>query len=222
MSVMEGGKVAKIQFCEAHNDTWTTNAVAIGTTAPAVANLVTLTTTARDAFTAQQVARDAAKDATNNLNIAVRAMTNAAAEIIKQIKAKAAVSGDSIYSLASIPVPAIPGPVGELGKPNTFKATLSETGTVELNWKCRQPKSATGTVYTVYRRIGGTGEYQYLGGSGMKKFWDNTLPAGSTEVQYQVQAVRSTSVGPFAQFNVNFGVNVAPTVTEVAPAKLAA
>jgi len=34
---------------------------------------------------------------------------------------------------------------------------------------------------------------------------DATIPAGSSQVTYQMQAVRSTAAGPWAQFNVNFG-----------------
>jgi len=42
---------------------------------------------------------------------------------------------------------------------------------------------------------GATGEFGYLGGVGGKSFIDDTVPAGSAQVQYQIQAVRSTSIG---------------------------
>jgi len=51
------------------------------------------------------------------------------------------------------------------------------------------------------------GEFTYLGGTGMKEFTDATIPAGSAQVTYQIQATRTTAVGPWAQFNVNFGVS---------------
>ena len=35
----------------------------------------------------------------------------------------------------------------------------------------------------------------------------STLPNASSAVIYQIQAARSTGVGPFAQFNVKFGVS---------------
>jgi hypothetical protein len=67
-------------------------------------------------------------------------------------------------------------------------------------------------MYQVYRRIGGgsgdgAGEFTYLGGSGSKKFVDSTVPAGSSQITYQIQAVRSTAVGAWEQFNVNIGTN---------------
>ncbi|HTL27757.1 MAG TPA: hypothetical protein VL282_00990, partial [Tepidisphaeraceae bacterium] len=43
--------------------------------------------------------------------------------------------------------------------------------------------------------------------SGGKQFVDNTIPAGSAEVRYQVQAARSTTVGEVAEFNVSLGVS---------------
>jgi hypothetical protein len=64
----------------------------------------------------------------------------------------------------------------------------------------------------------------YLGGCGPKQFTDRTIPAGVSGVTYQMQAVRSTAVGPWAQFNVNFGTvaSSGPVVTEGAPVKIAA
>jgi hypothetical protein len=85
---------------------------------------------------------------------------------------------------------------------------------------------AAGTVYQVGRRIGGAGEFTYCGGAGAKKFLDETIPAGSSQVTYQIQAVRSTAVGEWAQFNVNFGIGtggaMTTSVTESSPTKIAA
>ena len=229
MGVMPTSKVGKIEFCENHITPWTTNAVAIGTTAGAVTALGTLTTAARAAFNAQQVAFDAARDATNNFNLAVAAMNNAAVDIIKQVRAKAATAGNGVYSLASIPVPATPSPIAPPGQPFEFKVILDSSGALQLKWKCNNPAGSTGTIYQVWRRIGGSGEFIYQGGTGTRDFIDATVPAGSAQVTYQIQGVRSTTVGPWAQFNVNFGVSggagggmMIASVTEGKPAKIAA
>ena len=50
-----------------------------------------------------------------------------------------------------------------------------------------------------------SGELTYLGWTGKKLFVDGTLPAGTAQVAYQVQAVRSTAVGEWAYYNVSFG-----------------
>ena len=60
----------------------------------------------------------------------------------------------------------------------------------------------------------------------VKEFTDQTVPAGSSQVTYQIQAVRSTAAGPWAQFNVNFGTSSGGTmissITESTPTKIAA
>jgi hypothetical protein len=70
-------------------------------------------------------------------------------------------------------------------------------------------------------------EVEYLAGVGAKEFTDATVPAGSSQVTYQLQAVRSTSVGGWAQYNVSFGTEsgggaTIASVTEGTPAKIAA
>ena len=208
MSVLPDGKVARIEWCEQHIDTLETNATAVGTTTAAVTDLENKTAAARAAFNAQKQAQDDAKSATNTFNLAVAAMTAAAADIIKQVKSAAALNGDGVYSLANIPVPATPGPIGPLGTPDRFTAKFDGVGGLEMAWKCTQPSSATGTVYQIWRRLGGeTGELEFLGNTGEKRFLDSTIPAGTSHVVYQVRAIRSTSAGGWAQFNVNFGVN---------------
>ena len=213
MSVMPPAKVARIEFCENHVAPWTTNAVAIGTTAPAVTDLESKTLAARNAFNAQQAAQQAAKAATNDFNLAVQAMTDAAADIIKQIKTKAAISGNGVYSLAEIPAPATPTPRPPPGPITDFIVTLDGNGALNLKWKCINPPGASGTIYQVWRRIGASGDFVYLGGSGSKTLVDDTLPAGSASVTYQIQGVRSTTTGPWSQFNVNFGVSGAGVMT---------
>jgi len=205
--VLPATKLARIEFCEAHNTPFSTNAVAIGTSAASVTDLATKTSAARAAYNAQQAAQNAAKAATNDYNIAVQAMTTAVADILKQVKTKAAISGPGVYSLAEIPAPAIPSPRPAPGKPTDFVATLEENGAVTLKWKCPNPAGTSGTIYQVWRRDTPTGDFNYLGGTGSKSFDDATIPAGSGGVTYQIQAVRSTAVGLWAQFNVNFGVS---------------
>ncbi len=137
---------------------------------------------------------------------------------------KASTAGESVYSLAQVTPPATPTNIGPLGKPSGFTCELGTTGALNLTWKNTNPRGATGAVYQIWRRIGGVGEFTYLGGVGSKKFTDTTVPVSSTQVQYQIQAVRSTSMGEFALFIVNFGSDTGATTTVVegTPAKIAA
>ena len=90
----------------------------------------------------QKAAQQSAKAATNQLQVAVDAMVTATADIIKSIRTKAAVVGDSVYTLAEVDAPLPPSPVNELGTPTDFKATLNPDGTLVLGWKCSNPRSA--------------------------------------------------------------------------------
>jgi hypothetical protein len=199
--------LAKVEFFENHDPTWATNAVAIGTTAAAVTALTTKTTAARAAFNAQQLAQEQAKAATQTFKDAVAAMTGAGTDIIKQVKAKAATDGNSIYTLALLPVPAIPAPIPAPGTPTNFIVELSQGGALTLRWKCANPAGSQGTMYQVSRRVGTTGAFNVVGASGTKQFLDDTVPAGVASVTYRIVAIRSTAQGAEALFTVNFGVS---------------
>jgi hypothetical protein len=184
-----------------------------------VADYTTKVEAARAALSAQTAAQDAAKGATNDLRIALAAMVTAFSDIAKQVNVKASTAGDGVYSLANLPVPATPGPIGPLGEPNRFKVALDNvTGALVLIWKNTNPRGAGGATYQIYRRFGNEGEFAFIAGTGEKKFTDSTIPAGTAQVQYKIQAVRSTSVGPFALCVVNFGAG-APSVVEGAAAR---
>ena len=139
---------------------------------------------------------------------------------IKSIRTKAATAGNSVYELAQIPAPATPTPVSTLGMPTDFS---DQSGSLTLKWKCGSPARRERCI----RCFGATRrrESSNTSASSTNTFIDQTIPAGSSQVTYQVQAVRSTATGPWAQFNVNFGVSggtTTATVEQTAPAKKAA
>lgn len=122
-----------------------------------------------------------------------------------------------------ISVRGTPAPRPAPGTPFKFVVTLQSDGSLMLGWKCNNPKGAGGTMYQVFRRVGTSGDFVYLGGSGKKDFVDATIPAGTSQVTYKIQAVRSTAIGEWAEYNVNFSVGgTAPVVEEVFPMKKAA
>ena len=206
MSVVPRKVLEKIQWAEAHVAPFNTNAVAIGTTVPEAAAFETKTEAARAALTAAEAARDASKNASLVLDNALAAVDVAAASIIKQVRAKAeSTNNPGVYALASIPAPATPTSVAAPGKPSALKAALMADGSLDLTWDCVNPVGSQGTIYHVYRRLEGEAEFKFIGGSGPKKFTDATIPAGTATIVYKLQAVRSTAVGPVAEFIVNFG-----------------
>ena len=102
---------------------------------------------------------------------------------------------------------AIPSPVGKPGTPFQLKVELKPSGALELTWKCDNPAGSHGTLYQIGRKVDGATTFEYVGGAGEKKWTDSTLPAGSSSVTYQIQAVRTTSVGDAAEFIVNIGIS---------------
>ncbi|CAN5488628.1 hypothetical protein BH09PLA1_BH09PLA1_02280 [soil metagenome] len=228
MGTVPDKAIDRVQFYENHIAPFTTNATAIGISSAEATDLGTKTTAARAAFVEQQEAQQSAKVATESFQNAVNAMSTVGAALIKKIRAKAEMTNDpNVYTLAAIPAPPTPSPRPAPGTPSNFTATIKGTGFLELTWKCANPAGSNGTIYQIWRQIGETGTPEYLGGSGERKFTDNTLPAGSTYVLYQIQAVRSSAVGDFGTFLVRFGVGtggsaVIASVTEGAPATKAA
>lgn len=95
-----------------------------------------------------------------------------------------------------------PTPARKPETPGQFTVELGTIGELRLKWKNR---NATGCVYNVRRRLNGTGEFVFVGQAGKKRFVDQTIPAGTSKVQYQVQAVRSTSASDWGIFELNFG-----------------
>jgi hypothetical protein len=207
MSIVPNTDIGKLTFYEAHIAGWTSNATQIGLVAADCTALSGLITSARKAYDNQQTALQAARAATMNMHNAVLAMHALGSADIAKIKAYADTTHNpNVYPLASIPAPASPSPVGPPGTPTDFSVSLTQDGAVVLKWKCANPAGASGTVYEVRRRIESEGTFAYLGSVGSKTFTDDTLPAGSSGVTYQITAIRSTKRGDPAQFNVNFGV----------------
>lgn len=211
MPIIPEKAAEKIVFFEAHHAAWSANSVAIGSSAGEITALQALTTAARAKQVAQRLARQAARTATHEYAQAVAAMARAGSDVIKKIKAKAATGGDAVYNLAQVPPPATPSPIAPPGTPTQFRVTLRPDGALELAWKCANPRGSAGTIYQVSRKLGagagaGAGEFQIIGGSGIKKFIDGTVPAGVASVTYRVQAFRSTQVGMANNVTVNFGV----------------
>ncbi|MBK7405794.1 MAG: hypothetical protein IPJ41_14530 [Phycisphaerales bacterium] len=112
----------------------------------------------------------------------------------------------NVYVLAQIPPPAQGGTVPPPGTPFDFRVGLRQDGSVELAWKCNNPAGAGGTVYEILRSDAG-GPMTYVESVGVKKFLDETVPANSGPLTYQITAVRSTLRGSPAQFTVLFGTS---------------
>ena len=221
MSTVPNKKVERIGYYEDREDLWETNAVPMGSSTTTVADWKAKVAAARAKYQAFKIASDTAKSLYIEFMTSYDAMSTSGASIIDQVRAKAKIDGNDIYALANVAAPAPYTPKGPPGAPNEFKAALGGNGAVELSWKCKNPPGTSGTMYQIYRRTSDVGPFTFLGGSGSRKFIDNSLPAGTTVITYMIQAMRSTSVGPWVQFNVNFGlVNGGPASVAVSEGKM--
>lgn len=226
MGLLPTEYAARIAFFKSRISIWTAEATNIGTTTASVTALNTAVTNAETALAGQETARNAAKTATENLRQMLAAMDNLGMGIVEQVRTKSRTAGDGVFVLADLPVPATPSAKGNPGTPYDLKLTLDPDGTLNLGWKCNNPAGTSGTIYQVERKIGATGAFEYLGGTGKKSFVDDTIPAGATRLTYQIRGVRSTAVGVAAEFVVNFGTNAAgeafATLAEQPAARIAA
>ena len=196
----------RIQYVEQHIAPFETSTVAIGLVAGDVTDLETKAAAARTAFDLRESLRLQTEAATVDLNSKVDTLTVAWAACTDKIKGKAKqVGGTSVYTLAQIPPPATPSPTPAPGEPTNFAVELENNGALTLTWKCANPAGTKGTMYQLYRKVEGETAYTYIGGSGQRSFVDTTLPQGVSQVMYQIQAVRSTAVGPWATFVVTIG-----------------
>lgn len=199
---------AFVTFMTTHGPKFKLNAVALGMTVAQGTAYDSLASKVRTAYDARNAAEQAFKNAVLTLKAACDEGRTMTGNLIRIIDGFASNAPDPtvVYTLADIAPPSSPTPVGSPGKPSDFVVGLDETGALNLSWKCANPPGCTGVIYEVRRRVGPTGAFGYIGASGTRTFVDDTLPAGSATVTYQLTAIRSTARGPAAQFTVNFGI----------------
>lgn len=207
MTVVPDRDLDAVQFFESHVPVWAATPAAVGLTAAQVAALDTATKAARNAYTAQQNARNAAKAATTAYHNNVGTMREIGGDLIKTIKAFAATSNNpGVYAAAQIPMPAQPGPLPPPGQPDDFDVRLTGSGGLSLNWKAANAAPSTGAYFTVRRRLGSQGPFVFIGGTGGKTFVDDSIPAGTSFVTYLVQGFRGEQPGPESELvSVQFG-----------------
>ena len=226
MGVVPKGRVKRISWYKSHANKWARDPGAIGVTPEQVAALQVMVEEARVAKIEQDRAYSTARSATLGLKLALEKLSLAGSCMVQQIRTQASVSDDpAVYGKAWLPRPRRKSPTGKPGMPTGFKFTMEQTGGLNLSWTCDNPRGAEGTTYHVYRQLDNAGPFAFLGHAGKKKFRDTTLPAGVTMVTYKIQAVRSTAVGDWAEFSVNFGTGAGgammASISESSP-KLAA
>lgn len=198
-----------LQWCQAHEAAFAANPAALGLTAAQATDFAEQTHQVAGAELTQELALQAAKVATAQVNGAYAELRAQAGDIIRSIRAFAELQNDpnAVYGLAQIPAPAASTPAPPPAEPTHLTVQLQpQTGDLWLRWKASNPDGTSGTSYIIRRRLPGETQFTFIGVSGKKKFIDSTLVAGPDSVQYTVQGQRADLTGPLSQvFTVTFG-----------------
>lgn len=200
---------AFLEWCEAHKETFISNATAIGLTAAQATAFADDTDAASGANLSQSKAKDALMVATQTVDAALATLRTRAGDTVRTIRAFAEQSSDplEVYNTAEISAPKPATPAPPPAQPTNLTVTLDPTeGTVTLRWKAANPTGTSGTAYIIKRKLPGESSFNFIGVSGTKEFVDTTLAAGPDWVQYTVQGQRADVPGPVSPvFTVNFG-----------------
>lgn len=196
-----------LNFSKEHAVTWTPVAAAIGISPAQLTAYKAIVGDAEMGLTTQTAAKDAAKSATLTANGRVRELRTNLAGMIRSITTFAEAQADPnvVYAAAQIDPPSPRTPSEPPGQPHDITATLDSEGGITLKWKCINPEGGN-VVYSIMRRFGSSGAFEQAGVSGSRAFLDDSIPAGSATVQYQLRGYRGQKVGPASPvFLLQFG-----------------
>ena len=205
MATVPNTLIGKIQFFEQHLPVWAVDPTAIGLTALQVADLTTLTASARSSYDAALAIRNTAKALTNQQTDDVGAMYDLGADLIKTIRAFAQTTNDNaVYTVAEIPPPSPPTPLGPPATPKNLVGVINAAGEIVLDWDA---SLAGGTSFSIERStVSSTGPWTLIGTSEESGFTDAVVPSGVDGISYRVIAARSGGTStPTAPLTILFG-----------------
>lgn len=203
MTIVPRSRPDAIDWLGAHLPVWSADPTSIGLTAETITDLTTKHTVASSVQGDAQAANNAKLAASATFRSEADAMREAAVAAVQTIKAFAQTSGDpSVYQAAQIPEPVGPSPAEPPEAPSELTATFINGGRLDLAWKGKGP---TGTFYNVLRRLDESEPYVSIGTTTGKSFLDETLPAGTSRVEYQVVAQQTSNKVYGPEFIVRLG-----------------
>lgn len=193
MAVLPSSREDMINWFAARIAQWGANAAQIGISPAQIAALASLLSEADSALSIAEGARITSKNATVDFHNAADALRELGGDFITLIKANAeATNNPDIYTLASIPPPAAPSPLGPPATPTNLTTTLTTAGSIKLRWRGSR---RGGTSFKIWRSTTlpgmGATQWQLINSVEENKFEDGTIPLGLESVTYRVVATRS-------------------------------
>src|SRR5690606_5835498 len=144
--------------------------------------------------------RSAAKAGTTGYYNATDAMRELGGAAINTIRAYAKTTGDDgVYEAAQIPPPDAPTPYPAPAAPSDLRTSLDKNGDVTVAWRITQPAHGASVFTVIWRRLNANGPFTIVGNTQDKAFTDTTVPVGTSEVAYQLQALAGGQSGPFSE-----------------------
>ncbi len=210
-----------IAWLAARIDEWTAQAATIGLDVSTTTALSTQLTVAQTAMDSAFQLRQDSKDQTVVYHDEARALLEMTRNAVTTIRAtaKSSPTPGAVYSAASIPPPADPGPSPAPGQPAQFRTELLFDGDLRVRFDCENPTGVSGVTYKVERRFASQGPYAFVTNAKGREFTDSSIPSGTAEVTYRVTAQTSTKDGLAGGVTIRFGSNnQAIILSEVAPA----
>ncbi len=152
---------------------------------------------AASARAAAELALRAAREAYNRAEEAYRGTaSNCIRSITSFATTDAAANPDAVFIAADLRVPQRADRHRPPAQPELLRAAIDTvTGVLTLEWDCRNPRTVSGTVYLVRRRLSPLERWTELGHVSRPRFVDAALPGGISSVEYQVTARRASLVG---------------------------
>lgn len=196
-----------IQWCTQRVGKWRDNRALLGLAEAAVDELDAQTQAARDARASYLRAKRELRNASKTYRNSVGTMRRTAAALLATIRATAKRSDEptSVYAAASVPPPARRGPSPTPATPRDFEVELLGDGSLKVRFECPHPPGVRAVTYRVERMLDMTGGMQIIQTAKGRSFTDDSIPAGTRSVLYQVTAQTSTRDGEAAVHLVPFG-----------------
>jgi predicted dehydrogenase len=211
MATVDNTFVGRLQFFESRLPTWAKDPAAIGLNQADI-----------DELTARVAEARARYDTLANLRMRVRAETAAqkdangsmfdfGIDLIQTIRAFAELTDDAgVYAAASIPPIRPRTPTPPPPKPKYLSVTLLPGGALRLHWK---GTVARGASFAVYRKIEGEDGFTLLDTVAAKSFDDTSIPVGTGELVYFIQARRGRHRIDSMHIVIRFGSAESLTIT---------
>ncbi|MFY7896135.1 MAG: hypothetical protein ACOVP8_07875 [Phycisphaerales bacterium] len=199
MAIVPGGVQDLIQWATVHVERWQSQGAAeLGLTEQQLAAALEATALITQRAAEKRAAEEALRIAQARQDEAEALARRTLASAIASIKAFAQLQErpGQVYAAAWLPAPQARSPLAPPGTPRVLGIAIEPaSGKIELAWSCTHPRGSSGVTYVVRRSLDDGATWNVVAITGDKSTRDTPLPAGTTSVQYTVQAQRGKVSG---------------------------